>query len=141
MTCRRTAVPCARDREDRFRHADLGRDEKMAPEDPSVPEHAHGSAAPGSGKGWGRLVISATWRSDRLASFAEGADEGSLGLPAECASARRAGMPGLAAHAGCYLVGPFLAARPFPAPSSGFMASSRLSANFRWEMSSCSAKS
>ena len=30
MTCRKTAVPCARDREDRFRHADLGRDEKMA---------------------------------------------------------------------------------------------------------------
>ena len=77
----------------------------------------------------------------RLASFAEGADEGSLGLPAERASARRAGIPGLAAPAGCYLVAPFLAAVPFPAPSSGFMASSRLSANFRWEMSSCSAKS
>ena len=53
---------------------------------------------------------------------------------------RRAGIPGLAAPAGCYLVAPVLAAVPFPAPSSGFMASSRLSANFRWEMSSCSAK-
>ena len=51
------------------------------------------------------------------------------------------GIPGLAAPAGCYLVAPFLAAVPFPAPSSGFMASSRLSANFRWEMSSCSVKS
>ena len=71
------------------------------------------------------------------------------------ASARRAGIPWLAAHAGCYLVAPFLAAVPFTAPSSGLVASSQLSANFRWdlvapsrpsanfrwEMNICSAKS
>ena len=73
----------------------------------------------------------------------------------ERASARQAGIPWLAAHAGCYLVAPLLAAVPFPVPSSGLAASSRLSANFRWdlvassrlsvnfrwEMSICSAKS
>ena len=97
----------------------------------SAPSSQSTGTSPAAAKGLGTLQ----------ASFAEGADEGSLGLPAERASARRAGIPGLAAHAGCYLVAPFLAALPFPAPSSGFMASSRLSANFRWEMSSCSVKS
>jgi len=56
-------------------------------------------------------------------------------------NARRAGIPGLAAHGWCYLVAPFLAAAPFLAPSSGLIASYRLSANFRWELSSSSAKS
>jgi hypothetical protein len=89
------------------------------------------------------------------ASFAEGNSHGcQLRVPGiwqlasgkgtaggERASARRAGIPGLAAHAECYLVAPFLAAVPFTAPSSGLVASSQLSVNFRWEMSSCSAKS
>lgn len=108
--------------------------------------------------GPGRVVISASWRSDRLASFAENADESSqgfhlrvpgiwhpapgrgkaVGLTCECAAGRD---PGLAAHAGCYLGSLFLAAAPSLAPSSGLVASSTLSANFRWETSSCSAKS
>ena len=45
-----------------------------------------------------------------------------------------------AAHAGCYLVSPSLAG-PSLAPSTGLVASITFSANFRWEVSSCSAKS
>ena len=59
-------------------------------------------------------------------------------LTRECAAGRDSG---LAAHGWCYLVAPFLAAAPFLVPSSGLIASNRLSANFRWELSSSSAKS
>ena len=52
----------------------------------------------------------------------------SLGIPA-----RRA--------CGCYLVSSFVAAGPSLARSSGLVASSTFSANFRWEASSCSVKS
>ena len=53
-------------------------------------------------------------------------------LTHKCAAGRDSG---LAAHGWCYLVAPFLAAAPFLVPSSGLIASNRLSANFRWELS------
>ena len=46
-----------------------------------------------------------------------------------------------AAYAGCYLVSPSLPAGACLAPSSGLVASTIFSANFRWEASSCSVKS
>jgi len=54
-----------------------------------------------------------------------------------------AASPGIPARraCGCYLVSPFVAAGPSLARSSGLVASSTFSANFRWEASSCSAKS
>ncbi len=45
------------------------------------------------------------------------------------------------ADAGCYPLSPSLAAGPSSAPSSGLVASITFSANFRWEVSSCSARS
>ena len=55
------------------------------------------------------------------------------------ALARRA--PPLAGRQAVYVVSPFLAAGPFMTPNSGAAASITLSANFRWEVRSCSAKS
>ena len=46
-----------------------------------------------------------------------------------------------AAHAGCYLVSSSFAAASCLMPNNGLVASTIVSANFRWEVSSCSVKS